>query len=457
MEERSRVLNEYFDGMQEFLARQEREIKAYLTLGDLPRSQPSQRAPVWITGVGMVTPLGVGWRETWERMCRGESGVHAARNFDPTGLASRFAGEVPDHFQDQYRGSCRVQYPERYARFTQFALLSARYALDDAGIDLEQEDRGRIGVCIGVGAGAFNYLLPVNEALMRKEKGIWPALDHNYVVKHMTNAAAAQVSIWLGLQGPSTTVSAACATGAQAIATAVDWIRDGRADVVLAGGCDSTVNRFVIHAYNQILALSTRNQEPERASRPFDRQRDGFVMAEGGAVLVLESEGHARRRRAERHATLLGHAMTSEAYNIVTPRPRGDGMARTMALALEDAGIGPELVDYISAHGTSTRLNDANETAAIKAVFAERAHRIPVSSQKSMLGHAIGASSAIEAALTALSIAKRTVTPTINYEEPDPECDLDYVPNQARDLPIRYALSNAFAFGGHNCCLVLGR
>lgn len=461
MSDRQRQLDEHFDSMHEFLSRQEHVMKAYLAggpiPGPIPGPAPRDRAPVWITGVGMVTPLGIGWRPTWERMCRGESGVHAARGFDPTGLASRFAGEVPDDFPERYRAACRMKYPERYARFTQFALLSAREALEHAGLDLEEEDGDRVGICLGVGAGAFNYLLPVNEALTRKGEGIWPALDHNYVVKHMTNAAAAQLSIWLGARGPSTTVSAACATGAQAIATAMDWIREGRADVVLAGGCDSTVNRFVIHAYNQILALSTRNQEPERASRPFDRQRDGFVMAEGGAVLLLESEEHARRRGAERCATLLGQAMTSEAYNIVAPRPMGDGMARTMRLSLRDAGIEPGMIDYISAHGTSTPLNDANETAAIKAAFGERAYDIPVSSQKSMIGHAIGASSAIEAAITALSIRQGTLTPTINYEEADPECDLDYVPNEARSAPIRYALSNAFGFGGHNCCLVFGR
>jgi 3-oxoacyl-[acyl-carrier-protein] synthase II len=453
------VLDDYFDRQHEFLSQQEHVMRAYLTRGEIPPGKPEarDRAPVWITGVGMVTPLGIGWQENWERLCRGESGVHAARNFDATGLASRFAGEVPGDFSDRYRAACRLPYPERYARFTQFALLSARQALDDAGIDLGQERSDRVGVCLGVGAGAFNYLLPVNEALKNKGEGIWPALDHNYVVKHMTNAAAAQLSIWIGAQGPSTTVSAACATGAQAIATAMDWIRDGRADVVLAGGCDSTVNRFVIHAYNQILALSTHNEEPEKASRPFDRRRDGFVMGEGGAVLVLESEEHARRRRASRHATLLGYGMTSEAYNIVTPRPAGAGMAKTMALALQDARIDAGLVDYISAHGTSTRLNDAAETTAIKSVFGERAYRIPVSSQKSMLGHAIGASSAIEAGVTALSMRHGAMTPTINYEEPDPECDLDYVPNVARAAPIRYALSNAFGFGGHNCCLVFGR
>jgi 3-oxoacyl-[acyl-carrier-protein] synthase II len=384
-------------------------------------------------------------------------GVHAVRSFDPEGIASRMAGEVPEHFEERYQAACRVPFPERYARFTQFSLLSAHLALEDAGLDIAQEDRTRVGVSVGVGAGAFNYLLPVNEALQKKGEGIWPALDHNYVIKHMHNAASAQLSIWLGIEGPSTTVSVACATGAQAIATGMDWIRNGRADVVLAGASDSTVNSFVIHAYNQIHALSTHNEEPERASRPFDRRRDGFVMSEGGAVLVLESADHARRRDADRHATLLGHASSSEAYNIVTPRPDGQGMGRTMGLALADAGLDPAKIDYISAHGTSTRLNDSNETAAIKAVFGQRAYQIPVSSQKSMIGHAIGATSAIEAGITALTIRHGMITPTINYEEADPSCDLDYVPNEARRAEVRFALSNAFAFGGHNCCLVFGR
>ena len=451
------ALDRYFDAMREFLATQERVMKAYLEGSPLPAPPGRESAPIWITGIGMVTPLGIDARQTWDALCRGTSGVHAVRSFDPTGLETRIAGEVPEGFEERYRQRCRVPYPERYARFTRFALLAAGEAVDDAGLDLAREDPARIGVSVGVGAGAFNYLLPVNDALARQARGIWPALDHNYVVKHMTNAASAQISIWLGLQGPSTTVSAACATGAQAIATAMDWIRAGRAEVVLAGACDSTVNPFVIHAYNQIFALSRRNDEPERASRPFDRRRDGFVMAEGAAVLVLESEAHALRRGASRHAALLGHAITSEAYNVVTPRPVGEGMARTMAVALQDSGLGPDAIDYISAHGTATPLNDANETAAIKAVFGDRAYRIPVSSQKSMIGHAIGATSAIEAGVTALTLRHGILTPTINHEDPDPACDLDYVPNEARALPLRHALSNAFGFGGHNCCLVLGR
>jgi 3-oxoacyl-[acyl-carrier-protein] synthase II len=445
--------------MHQFLATQEQVMGAYFGLGtsDLvsPTLDRGRAAPVWITGIGMVTPLGVGRAECWSNLCQGVSGVHAARNFDPDGLETRFAGEVPPHFESIYSKACRLPYPERHARFTRFGLLSAAEALADAGLDLEREDPCRIGVALGVGAGAFNYLLPVDLELKRQGEGLWPALDHNYVVKHMHNAVAAQISIWKGLQGPSTTVGAACASGAQAIATAIDWIRNGRADLVLAGGADSTVNRFVIHAYNRILALSRRNEEPERASRPFDLGRDGFVMAEGAAILLLESDDHARRRGAQRYAAFLGHASTSEAYNVVTPKPGGAGMARTMALALEDAGLDPGAIDYISAHGTSTRQNDLNETAAIRSVFGADAERLAVSSQKSMLGHAIGASSAIEAAVTALSIRHGILTPTINLDEPDPDCDLDYVPNQAREARVRFALSNAFGFGGHNCTLVL--
>ncbi len=395
---------------------------------------------VWITGIGLVTPLGVGWRETWDAMCRGRSGVHPIRSFDPSGIATRFAGEVPESFEERFRAACRLPFPKRYARFTHFAIMAGRLALEDAGLDLDGEDLERIGVSVGVGAGSFDYLLPVDEALRDKDQGLWPALDHNYVVKHMTNAAAAQLTIWLGLQGPSTSISLACATGAQSIAIAMDWIDRGRADVVLAGAADATLKGIDIHANNQNVALTTNNDDTE-----------------GAALLVLESEAHARSRGAERIAALLGHAMTSEAYNIVNPRPDGVGMARCMALALADAGLEPERIDYISAHGTSTQANDSNESAAIKAVFGAHARRLPVSSQKSMIGHAIGATSAIEVGVTALSLRHGVITPTINYREPDPACDLDYVPNEAREAELGFALSNAFGFGGHNCCLVLGK
>ena len=412
---------------------------------------------VWISGIGMITPLGIGWQENWQAMSEGRPGVHAVRGFDASGLASRIAGEVPERFEQYFSDHCRLPFPNRYARFTQLALTAGKLAVDDAGLDLQSVDKKRIGVALGVGAGAFHYLLAVNDAFAKKTESLEAALDHNFVVKYMANAAAAQLSVWLGLGGPSTTLNAACASGAQAIATGMDWIRAGRADRVLVGGSDATVNRFVMHAYSKINALSTRNDAPEQASRPFDKGRDGFVMAEGACVLLLESERHAQDRGATRHATLLGHASTSEAYNIVMPRPEGEGIAATIQLALADAGVSTEQIDYISAHGTSTPLNDASETAGIKKVFGKRAYQIPISSQKSMIGHAIGATSAIEAGVTALTLRHGLITPTINYQQPDPACDLDYVPNRARAAPVEHALSNAFGFGGHNCCLVLGR
>jgi 3-oxoacyl-[acyl-carrier-protein] synthase II len=412
---------------------------------------------VWITGIGLITPLGIGWQENWRALCEGKSGIHAIRSYDATGQKTRIAGEVPEVFDSVFNTVCRIPFPERYARFTRFALLASHQAIEDAGLNLKAEDPFRIGISFGVGGGSFNYLLPINDALIKKGGNLESAMDHHYVIKCMTNAAAAQTSIRFGICGPSITVGTACASGAQAIGVGIDWIRSGQTDVVLAGGTDSTVNRLVLHAYNQVNALSTSNDVPEKASRPFDRKRDGFIMSEGAAILILEEEERAKRRGATCYATLLGYASTSEAYNIVAPRTGGKGMIPTMRLALANAGVQPEDIDYISAHGTSTPLNDANETVAIKEVFGPRAYQIPISSQKSMIGHAIGATSAIEAAVTALTIRHGVITPTINYEDPDPECDLDYVPNRARDVPIRYAISNAFGFGGHNNCLVFGR
>jgi 3-oxoacyl-[acyl-carrier-protein] synthase II len=457
------VLSEFHHTMREFLGVQARVMSAYFGGGAQIAAAPAEAAAVrdepevLVTGIGMVTPLGVGWQETWEGLCAGRSGIGPPRRWDCTGVATQFAGEVPDSFEAVYKARCRFPFPERYARFTQFAMLSGVLAAEDAGLELASLDRMRLAISAGVGAGSFNYLLDIDERLRSKANSLWPALDHNYVVKHMTNAPAAQLSIWAGARGPSTSVSVACATGAQAIGVACEWIRTGAADVVLAGACDSTVNPFVIHAYNQIRALSTRNDAPHRASRPFDRGRDGFVMAEGGAILVLESAEHARRRGARAYARIAGHAATSEAYNVVTPRPLGEGMAQTMRLALHNARLDASAVDFVSAHGTSTRLNDANETAAIKTVFGERARGLPVSAQKSMLGHAIGASSAVQIGIAALSLHLGVVPPTINYEEPDPECDLDYVPNVARELRASAVIANAFAFGGHNCSVVLTR
>ncbi len=409
---------------------------------------------VCITGIGLVTPLGFGTKETWEGMSEGRSGVASVRKFDPNGLKSRIAGELPTGLDQHFRDVCRLPFPKRYVRFTKIALLAAGYAIEDSGLDLDLEEPTRIGTAVGVGAVSFHYLISVDEALRDSGKPLESALDHNFVIKYMPNAATSQISIWKGLQGPSASISAACATGAQSIALAMEWIRSGKADVVIAGGADSTVNRYAIHAYNKINALSVRNGDPECASRPFDRDRDGFIMAEGAGVLVLESEAHAKKRNARVYANLIGEAYTSEAYKLVTPRPEGLGVARTISLALNDASINAEQIDYINAHGNSTIKSDSNETMGIKHALGQHAYTIPVSSGKSMIGHAIGGASAIQAGITALSLYNSTITPTINLDNPDQECDLDYVPHHAREFKGRYAISNAFGFGGHNCVLV---
>jgi 3-oxoacyl-[acyl-carrier-protein] synthase II len=415
------------------------------------------RREVWITGIGLVTPAGIGWRETWESMCAGRSAIARARSFDPTGLKSQMVGEVPEAFDRAFATTCRLPFPKRYARFTQLALLAAHLSLEDAGIAFaEDEDLSRVGVAMGVGAGSFHYLLPLYDAWKKPTETPESVIDHNFVVKYMANAAAGQVSLWKHITGPSTTISSACASGAQAIAAGLEWVRAGRVDVCLAGGADSTLSRFSQNAYSQIQALSTANDRPERASRPFDKSRDGFVMAEGSAVLVLEEAERARRRGAARYAVVRGQASTSEAYNVVAPRPDGAGAASTIRLALADAAVNVDSIDYVSAHGTSTPMGDAAETAGIKAALGEHARKTPVSAQKSMIGHAIGASSAIQTAVAALTVRHGVLTPTINYETPDPACDLDYVPNQAREQRVRTALLDAFGFGGHNCCLVLG-
>ena len=412
----------------------------------------------WITGLGLATPLGLGVAENWANFRAGVNGVRPIRNFTPEpDFPVQFAGEVPEAFAAAFDRDVRLPFSNRYARFTQLTLWCAQEALAGAGLDLAAADAGRIGVCRGVGGGSYHYLIPVDEALRRGARSYEEMADHNFVVKYMANAAMSQLSIWKGLRGPCATVAAACASGAMAIETALHWIRMGKADVVLTGGADSTVSRLVLYAYHKMGALAARADLGAAASRPFDRDRSGFVMAEAAAVLVLESEAHARRRGAPRIARLLGGASSSEANNIVAPRPAGVGMAETMRRALDDAQLAPEAVGYVSAHGTGTKLNDVAETAAVKAVFGARAARIPFSSQKSMMGHAIGATSAVEAAVTALGLRDGVVTPTIHLENPDPECDLDYVPGAARPLDFAYALSNAFGFGGHNTVLAFGR
>ena len=397
---------------------------------------------VVITGLNIISSLGLNCDENWTGLAAGNSGIRAITLFDASANETRIAGQLPGGFDEYSARFCKKRAAGQMTRVTRMAFVCAAEAIERSGLDFGSLDRSRCGVIIGaVSAGNSSV-----------ETGTTPK---NRIVKCMSNALPAWISIHYGLEGPSYTVNTACASSAYAIAFGYDLIRSGAADVVIAGGADSTINPEEITGFNEMYALSTAAVDPSKASRPFTRDRDGFVIGEGAGMLVLESEQSALARGARIRAEMAGYALTSEAYNIMAPRKDGDGMANTMARALRHAGIRPDDVDYINAHGTSTMLNDLYETMAIKKVFGARAGSIPVSSMKSMIGHTIAAAGAIEAAATVLSMEHGIVTPTINYDNPDPECDLDYVPNNSRERKIDVAISNSFAFGGHNATIVL--
>jgi 3-oxoacyl-[acyl-carrier-protein] synthase II len=420
-----------------------------------------------ITGIGIVSALGFGKDENWANLCAGRSGVQRLSGIDMEAFPAKIGSQVAD---DRLREYLQRNFPralvKRSARFSHLALAASRMAIEDAGLDLERDDPERIGVVVGTGGAGLSMIDAEIAAAVRRRRArglpidatSWWAdeLDPLSVVRVMGNCCAAQVSIFFGLQGPSFTVGTACASGATAVIAARDLIRLRRADVVLAGGTDALVSQFPLLGFSKLDTLSRRNDAPEQASRPFDRERDGFVMGEGAAMLVLETATSAHRREARAYARLLSGAATSEAHNITAPESDGRGMARVITMALREAGVAPEQVGYVSAHGTSTLLNDACETRAIKQAFGAHARKLWISSQKSMLGHTIGAAGAIETAVTALTIEKGVVTPTINLDHHDPECDLDYVANTARERHIGFAVSNSFGFGGHDTAIVLG-
>lgn len=406
---------------------------------------------VVITGVGAVSPVGLTAEAAWTAVLAGRSGIGPITLFDCSAFPTRIAGEVHGFDPLVYldRKECR-----RLDRFTHLAVAAAFMAVDDSSLKLEEEQRERIGVLIGSGIGGIETLETQMFGVF--ERGI-DRLSPFFIPMMICDMASGAVSIHLGLGGPNTCVVTACATGTNAIGDATAVIRRGDADVMLAGGAEAAVTRMGVGGFCAMKALSTRNEEPERASRPFDLNRDGFVMSEGAAVVILESLDHAQARGARVLAEVVGYGMTADAYHITQPAPDGVGAARAMRLALSSAGLGVRDVDYINAHGTSTPPNDRNETKAIQAVFGERAYEIPVSSTKSMTGHLLGAAGALEAIFCGLAIRDGKIPPTINLENPDPECDLDYVPNQVREHTVNVALSNSFGFGGHNATLVLSR
>ncbi len=400
------------------------------------------------TGLGVLTPLGNTVAEFWEGLKAGRSGVGPITHFDASKFTTRFAAEVKGFNPEAYMERRDVRHIDPFA---QYAIAAAKQAVADAGLQITPENAERVGVLIGSGIGGISTWEEQHSVYLNRG----PSRISPYFVPMMIcNMASGQVSIALGAKGPNTTVVTACATASHAIGDAMAIIRRGDAEVMIAGGSEAAITPMGVVGFCAARALSTRNDDPQRASRPFDRDRDGFVMGEGAGILVLESEEHARARGAQVYAEVAGYAMTGDAYHITAPAPGGEGAARAMALALKDARLAPTDVDYINAHGTSTPPNDAVETAAIKQVFGDHAYRLMVSSTKSMIGHLLGAGGGVEAAVCALTIRDRVVHATINYENPDPECDLDYVPNTAREAPVRVALSNSLGFGGHNACLV---
>ncbi|NPA15000.1 MAG: beta-ketoacyl-ACP synthase II [Deferribacteres bacterium] len=402
---------------------------------------------VVITGLGAVTPLGNNVRESWERLVKGESGIGPITKFDASGLSSRIAAEVKDFDGTLYFEKKELR---RTDLFIQYAVASAVQAVEDSGLDLSSVDKDRVGVLIGSGIGGLKTIEDNTRTLIeRGPKRISPF----FIPMAIINMASSMVSIRFGFRGPNSSVVTACATGANAIGDAFKIIQRGDADIMLAGGSEAPICQLGVAGFSVMRALSTRNDEPQKASRPFDRERDGFVIGEGAGVVVLEDYESAKRRGAKIYAEIIGYGMSGDAYHITMPDENGEGAVLCMKAALSDAGLAPEEVDYINAHGTSTPLNDKIETLAIKKVFGEHAKRLAVSSNKSMIGHLLGAAGAVEAIFTVLSIHHGIIPPTINYEFPDPECDLDYVPNEARQKDIRVAISNSFGFGGVNACL----
>ena len=399
-----------------------------------------------VTGLGLVTPLGIGIDENWQALMSGRSGIGPITHFDASSFPTRFAGEVRDFDPLRFIEKREVR---RMDRFTHLAVAAAQLAVDDARIRFDGNAE-RVGVIVGVGMGGIETVEDGVHTFF--ESGLRRVTPF-FIPRLIANMASAQIAIRFGVKGPNYATVSACAAGSHAIGEAYRLILHGYQDAMLTGGAEACVTPLGVGGFAVMKALSTRNDEPERASRPFDKGRDGFVVSEGSAVIVLEEAEAARARGAKVYAEVIGYAATGDAHHITSPAPEGEGAARCMRETLKDAQIDLSEVDYINAHGTSTPYNDANETQAIKHVFAEHAYRLCVSSTKSQTGHMLGAAGGVEAAYTALALHHQKIPATINYEEPDPECDLDYVPNTPRRASVRTALSNSFGFGGTNACL----
>ena len=406
---------------------------------------------VVITGIGVLTPLGSELEVFWQNLLAGKSGIAPVTRFDTTAYDCKIGGEVKDFKPEEFMP---IKETRRTDRFTQYAIGAAKKAIADSGIDVAKGDPNRVGVLIGSGIGGMETIEDQVGTLIRRGPGrVSPFMIPMLIV----NMASGYVSMLVGAKGPNLAVVSACATATHALGEAARAIVHNDADIMIAGGTEAAITQMGYAGFCAMKAMSTRNDEPERASRPFDAQRDGFVMGEGAGVCILEALEHARKRHAKIYAEVAGYGITGDAYHMSAPAPEGEGAARSMAMALRHAALNPEDIDYINAHGTSTPVGDKCETQAIKTVFGAHAKKLAVSSTKSMTGHLLGAAGAVETAVCALAIRDGMIPPTINYENPDPECDLDYVPNKARQTNVRACMNNSLGFGGHNATLIVKR
>ncbi len=412
----------------------------------------SEQRRVVVTGLGMVTPLGIGVEKNWEAVLAGQSGIRPITRFpDVEFFSTRIAGQVPDF---RAEGFIEPKEIKKMDLFIQYSVAAAQMAIQDSEFKINPEDADRVGVIIGVGLCGIETVEYYCKAYL---EGGPRKITPFFIPKVISNLAPGQVAIRHGAKGVNWTPTSACASGNHAIGEAFHLIRRGLQDAVIAGGAEAPITPLGVGGFSAMKALSTRNEEPGRASRPFDKDRDGFVVAEGSGVLILEERERALKRGAKIRAEVIGYGANGDAYHMTAPAPEGEGAARCMTLAMKDGGIRPDEVDYINAHGTSTEYNDLNETQAIKKVFGERAYKIPISSTKSMTGHMLGAAGAVEGIYSVLALCNGVIPPTINYETPDPQCDLDYAPNQARKADVQVVLSNSFGFGGTNACVVFRR
>lgn len=399
--------------------------------------------------MGLVIPSGIGVKTAWKNVCEGKSGIGPLTRFDTNGFETKIAAEIKGFNPERYIEKKEIK---KMDLFIQYAMGAAHEAIEDSRLQITPENADRIGVIVGTGLGGLPTLEKYHQILLERGPS---RISPFFIPMLIANLASGHIAIRFGAKGPNTCLVTACATGGHCIGDAYRAIQYGDADAIIAGGTEANITPLTIGGFNAMKALSTRNEEPEKASRPFEKNRDGFVVAEGAGIVILEELEFARKREARIYGEIVGYGYTGDAYHITAPSPDGDGAARCMRMAIKDAGLQPEEIDYINAHGTSTRVNDRIETIAIKTVFGEYAKRIPISATKSMTGHLLGAAGSTEAIFTLLAICEGILPPTINYEEPDPECDLDFVPNVARRHPVKIGMSNAFGFGGTNATLII--